>query len=291
MNYMKTLVLLAALSGLLIGAAHLLGGPGAALIALGIACLLNVGAYFFSDKIVLMQYGAREVTEADAPVLYRVTRTNAQKMGMPMPKVCIAPDPSPNAFATGRSPSHAAVCATEGILALLDPDELEAVMAHEMSHVRNRDTLIMTVAGVIASAISFLGHMAFWFGGRRDDREEGGGNPIAGLVVALLAPFAAMIVQLAISRSRETGADRSAAFLTGDPRALERALQKIHQGARQVPMDATPATAHLMIAPAMGEEGWLTGLFRTHPSLETRIAALEEIESELHGSRKFHRPA
>ena len=288
MNFFKTMSLLIVLSAILVGAGALLGGTGGATVAFLIALVMNGVSYFFSDKIVLATYGAREVGEGDAPVLYRVTRRLADKMGMPMPKVCIAPSASPNAFATGRSPDHAAVCATAGILELLDEEELEGVMAHELSHVKNRDTLIMTVAGTISAAISYLGHMAMWFGGRRDR----GGNLIGTLLVALLAPLAALIVQLWVSRTREFAADHSGSLLTGNPKALERALQKIHQGAARVPLDeGTPATAHLMIAPAFGEDGWVSSLFSTHPSLARRVAALEELDSELNGSRKFMRPA
>lgn len=292
MNYFKTLSLLILLSCVLVAGSAVIGGTQAAVFGLVFALVMNLGAYFWSDKIVLWQYGAREVSEADAPMLYRATRNVAQKMGMPMPRVCIAPSDSPNAFATGRNPQHAAVCATSSILELLDAEELEAVMAHEMSHVRNRDTLTMTVAGVLSAAITYLAHLAMWFGSGRRDERDGEGSAIGGILFMILAPFAAMLIQLAVSRSRETAADRSAAFLTGDPRALERALQKIHGMIKRVPMqEATPATAHLMIAPPFGNDGWVTNLFSTHPTLQRRIDALEEVESELHGSRKFLRPA
>jgi heat shock protein HtpX len=259
----------------LIGGAF--GGRQGMIMAFMFASVMNIFSYWFSDKIVLRMYSAREVTEAEAPMLYSVTRDLAMKMNMPMPKVYIIPSEAPNAFATGRSPNHAAVAATEGILRLLTKEELAGVMAHEMGHVRNRDILIGTIAATIAGAISMLAHMAQWAmifgGGRRDDR-EGPGGAIAGIAMIILAPIAAALIQMAISRSREYEADATGARICGNPLALASALKKLQTGSQRIPMAANPATAHMFIVnPLRG--GGLTKLFSTHPPMEERIARLE----------------
>ena len=254
-----------------------LGGKQGMTFALMIAFFMNFITYFFSDKIVLKMYKAREVSEAEAPVLHRIVRRLSQKAGMPMPKVYIIPDMSPNAFATGRNPKHAAVAATEGIMQLLTEEELAGVMAHELAHVRHRDILIGTIAATVAGAISYLAQMAQWamiFGGRHDDDE--GGSPIASIVMMIVAPIAAMLIQMAISRSREYAADEGGARLNGNPLALANALRKLHKGAQMIPMHATPATSHMMIVnPFSG--GAMMKLFSTHPPVEERIARLESL--------------
>jgi len=275
MNYMKTAMLMALLTLLLVWGGAALGGKSGMTFALIMAFVMNFVTYFFSDKIVLKMYRAREVGEAEAPVLHRIVRRLSQKAGMPMPKVYIIPDMSPNAFATGRNPKHAAVAATEGIMQLLSEEELSGVMAHELAHVRHRDILIGTIAATVAGAISYLAHMAQWamiFGGRHDDDE--GGSPVAGIVMMIVAPIAAMLIQMAISRSREYAADEGGARLQGNPHALANALRKLHNGAQAIPMHATPATSHMMIVnPFSG--GGITKLFSTHPPVEERIARLE----------------
>jgi heat shock protein HtpX len=259
----------------LIGGAF--GGRQGMIMAFMFASVMNIFSYWFSDKIVLRMYGAREVSEADAPVLYSVTRDNAMKMNMPMPKVYVIPSDAPNAFATGRNPNHAAVAATEGILRLLSKEELSGVMAHEMGHVRNRDILIGTIAATIAGAISMLAHMAQWamiFGGGRRDDDEGAGGMIGGILMIILAPIAAALIQMAISRSREYEADATGARISGNPLALASALKKLHAGSQRIPMNANPATAHMFIVnPLRG--GGLVNLFSTHPPMEERIARLE----------------
>ena len=275
MNYMKTAMLMALLTLLLVWGGAALGGKSGMTFALIMAFVMNFVTYFFSDKIVLKMYRAREVGEAEAPVLHRIVRRLSQKAGMPMPKVYIIPDMSPNAFATGRNPKHAAVAATEGIMQLLSEEELSGVMAHELAHVRHRDILIGTIAATVAGAISYLAHMAQWamiFGGRHDDDE--GGSPVAGIVMMIVAPIAAMLIQMAISRSREYAADEGGARLQGNPHALANALRKLHNGAQAIPMHATPATSHMMIVnPFSG--GAMMKLFSTHPPVEERIARLE----------------
>jgi heat shock protein HtpX len=275
MNYMKTAMLMVLLTLLLVWGGAALGGKSGMTFALIMAFVMNFVTYFFSDKIVLKMYRAREVGEAEAPVLHRIVRRLSQKAGMPMPRVYIIPDMSPNAFATGRNPKHAAVAATEGIMQLLSEEELSGVMAHELSHVRNRDILIGTIAATVAGAISYMAQMAQWamiFGGRRDDDE--GGSPVAALVMMIVAPIAAMLIQMAISRSREYAADEGGARLQGNPHALANALRKLHNGAQAIPMHATPATSHMMIVnPFSG--GGIAKLFSTHPPVEERISRLE----------------
>jgi heat shock protein HtpX len=238
---------------------------------------MNFFSYWFSDKIVLGMYGARPITEADAPRLYAIVRRLALRAQIPMPPVYMIPTDSPNAFATGRNPEHAAVAVTEGIMRILNDEELEGVLAHELSHVKNRDVLISTIAATLAGAITMLAHMAQYaamFGGaRRDSDEEGGSNPIALLFMAILAPIAAMLVQLAVSRSREYQADATGAAIAGKPWGLASALEKLQMAQQVAPMDANPATAHLFIVnPLSGRS--LMNLFSTHPPLEDRIARL-----------------
>jgi heat shock protein HtpX len=259
----------------LIGGAF--GGRQGMIMAFMFASVMNIISYWFSDKIVLRMYGAQEVSEADAPVLYSVTRDLAMKMNMPMPKVYIIPSDAPNAFATGRNPNHAAVAATEGILRLLTKEELAGVMAHEMVNVRNRDILIGTVAATIAGAISMLANMAQWamiFGGGRRRDDEGAGGMIGGILMIILAPIAAALIQMAISRSREYEADATGARISGNPLALASALKKLQAGTQRIPMDANPATAHMFIVNPLRGRGFVS-LFSTHPPLEDRIARLE----------------
>jgi len=251
------------------------------IIAFMFAMATNLFSYWFSDKIVLRMYSAREVTETEAPELYSVTRDLAMKMHMPMPKVYIIPSDAPNAFATGRNPNHAAVAATEGILRLLTREELAAVMAHELGHVTNRDILIGTIAATIAGAISMLAHMAQWgmifggFGGRRDD-DEGAGGMIGSILMIILAPIAALLIQMAISRSREYEADATGARISGNPLALASALRKLQAGSQRIPLDANPATAHMFIVNPL-RSGGIVNLFSTHPPMEDRIARLESM--------------
>jgi heat shock protein HtpX len=277
MNTTKTVVLMVGLTVLLVLIGGAFGGRQGMILAFMFASVMNIFSYWFSDKIVLRMYGAREVSEADAPVLYSVTRDNAMKMNMPMPKVYIIPSDAPNAFATGRNPNHAAVAATEGILRLLTKEELSGVMAHEMGHVRNRDILIGTIAATIAGAISMLANMAQWamiFGGGRRDDDEGPGGMIGGILMIILAPIAAALIQMAISRSREYEADATGARISGNPLALASALKKLQMGTQRIPMNANPATAHMFIVnPLRG--GGLVNLFSTHPPMEERIARLE----------------
>jgi heat shock protein HtpX len=279
MNTTKTVVLMTALTVLLVLIGGAFGGRQGMIFAFIFAGAMNMFSYWFSDKLVLRMYNAQETTEAEAPMLWGVTHDLALKMNMPMPKVYVIPSDSPNAFATGRNPNHAAVAATEGILRLLTREELEGVMAHELGHVRNRDILIGTIAATIAGAISMLANMAQWAmifgGGRRDDR-EGGGGLIGGLLMIILAPIAAALIQMAVSRSREYQADASGAKICGNPLWLANALRKLQIGTQRVPLDASPATAHMFIVnPLRG--GGLVNLFSTHPPLEDRIARLESM--------------
>ena len=270
MNGLKTAVLLAALTGLFIVVGGMLGGQGGAVFAFALAMVMNLGSYWFSDKIVLRMYKAQPVGPEHP--LFRMTQRLAQRANLPMPKVYIIPDPSPNAFATGRNPDNAAVAATEGIMRLLSESELEGVIAHELAHVKHRDTLISTVAAAIGGAITTLAHFGMFFGGGRSDDRQGA-NPIALLAMALLAPFAAMLIQAAISRSREFAADRGGADIVGSPTGLAHALRRIDAGVHQIPMDANPATAHMFImSPFFG--GGMSKLFSTHPPTEERVRAL-----------------
>ncbi len=285
MNTLKTTFFLALLTLLLMGIGQLLGGHQGLIMAFGFAVVMNVISYWFSDKIVLMMYRAKPVSESELPELSRIVRTLSQQAGMPMPRLYRIPTETPNAFATGRSPNHAAVAVTDGILRILSSDELEGVLAHELSHVRNRDILISTIAATIAGAIYMLADMARWsamFGGRsRDDRNNGGAQMVLMLLVAVIAPIAAMLIQLAVSRSREYQADASGAALCHKPLALASALRKIHSAARAIPLEANPATAHLFIVNPL-TAGGLINLFSTHPPVERRIEILERMAHHGH---------
>lgn len=275
MNTAKTVLLMGLLTGLLVWVGDLAGGRQGMIVALVLATVMNLGSYWFSDKIVLAMYRAQPVDRASAPRLYQLVERLATQAGLPVPTIYIIPEASPNAFATGRDPAHAVVAVTEGILRLLPEDELAGVIAHELSHVRNRDMLIGAIAATLAGTLMILARVALFFGGGRDERNGGG---LGMLVMVIVAPLAAMLIQLAISRSREYQADASAAELTGNPRGLARALGRLQQGVEYTPMEAQPATAHLFIvSPLSGRS--LAGLFSTHPPLEERIARLERMAS------------
>ncbi len=273
-NGVKTVLLLGALSGLLLVIGDVVAGPNGLMFGLIAAAVMNLGSYWFSDKIVLRMYRAQQVGPEHP--LYRMTERLARQGGLPMPKVYLIPDPSPNAFATGRNPEHAAVAATQGIMQVLNERELEGVIAHELAHVKHRDILISSVAATLAAAIMFAARMAMYAGmfggGRQDDREQGS-NPIALLAMMILAPMAAMLIQAAISRSREFSADAGGAQIAGNPYGLADALRKIETASRRVPMDANPATAHMFIMKPFSGAG-LMSLFSTHPPTEARIRAL-----------------
>ena len=273
-NLMKTAILMAAITGLFMAIGSVMGGQTGMMIALAIAIAMNFFSYWFSDKMVLKMYNAREVDESTAPQFYRMVRELAERAQLPMPRVYIIDEQAPNAFATGRNPQNAAVAATTGIMRVLSERELRGVMAHELAHVKHRDILISTVSATMAGAISMLANFAMIFGGR--DSEGRPANPIVGILVMLLAPLAASLIQMAISRSREFEADRGGAEISGDPRALASALEKIHTYARGIPMAAAerhPETAQMMIMnPLAG--GGLRGLFSTHPATEERVQRL-----------------
>ena len=276
-NVFKTGLLLAVLTVMLVLIGGAIGGRQGMLIAFFVAVAMNFVSYWFSDKMVLAAYGAQPIEEASAPRLYAIVHRLATRAGIPMPRVYMIPSETPNAFATGRNPEHAVVAVTEGIMRILDEEELEGVLAHELSHVKNRDVLISTVAATLAGAITYLAHMAQWaamFGGRSRDDDEGGSNPIAMILLAVLAPIAALLVQMAVSRSREFQADATGARVAGRPWGLAKALEKLQMANQAMPMaDATPATAHLFIVnPLSGQT--LMRLFSTHPPLEERIARL-----------------
>jgi heat shock protein HtpX len=278
MNLLKITFLLTCLTLLLVAMGSAIGGQSGMFIAFGLACGMNFFSYWYSDKIILKMYKAREVSETESSAFYGMVRRLARQANMPMPKVYIIPSEGPNAFATGRNPQNAAVAATEGILRILSPEELEGVMAHELAHVQNRDTLISTIAATFAGAISMLGSMLQWaaiFGTGRGEEEEGGGSLMGSLAMAIIAPMAAMLIQMAISRSREYHADASGARICGNPLALAGALRKLQQAATMMPMqEATPSTSHLFIVnPLAGAS--LLKLFSTHPPMEERIARLE----------------
>jgi heat shock protein HtpX len=273
-NVLKTGILLAVLTALFVAIGGALGGQQGMVLAFVLAFGMNLFSYWFSDKMVLAMYRAKPISEAEAPRLYAIVHRLATRAQIPMPRVYLIPTDTPNAFATGRNPHHAAVAVTDGIMRILDEDEIEGVLAHEISHVRNRDVLISTIAATLAGAITYIAHMAQWaaiFGGRSSDDDRG--NPLAALVLAVVAPLAALLVQLAVSRAREYQADASGARLAGRSVGLARALQKLETASRAVPMDASPATAHLFIVnPLTGNT--LMRLFSTHPPMAERVARL-----------------
>jgi heat shock protein HtpX len=270
-NAFKTFLLLTGLTLVLIFVGQLLGGQRGMVFALVIAAVLNFVSYFFSDKIAILSSGARPVTREELPRIYQIVERLTAKTGLPMPKLFVIPTESPNAFATGRNPQHASVAVTAGILNILNDDEMEGVLAHELGHVRNRDILISSVAATLAGAITVLARMAFFFGGSRDDDRRG--SPIAAIAMMILAPIAALLIQMAVSRSREYGADETGAHFTGNPYALASALQKLEQYSQRIPMQASPSTAHLyIIKPLLGMN--FASLFSTHPPTAERIARL-----------------
>jgi heat shock protein HtpX len=276
MNGVKTVLLLGILSGVLLAGGEMFGGRHGLYIALAIAVALNFFSYFFSDKMALAMYSAQPVTRQENPDVYArvfpLVQSLTQRMNLPMPRLWLIQDPSPNAFATGRNPEHASVAFTAGVLQLMNNQELEGVVAHELGHVKNRDILTSSVAATIAAAITFLARMAFWFGGSRDDEDR---NPWAGLVMLILAPIAAMLIQMAISRTREYAADETSAHVTHNPDELISALGKLESYSKRIPMqEVNPATAHLfIIKPFSGQS--MMRMFSTHPSTEDRIARLE----------------
>jgi len=287
MNTFRTTILLAVLTALLVWIGDMLGGRQGAIIALLLAGGMNFFSYWFSDKIVIKMYGGQEVTAQDDPELYGLVQDLAQRAGLPMPKVYLLPQDTPNAFATGRNPEHAAVAVTDGIRRILTKRELAGVLGHELSHVKNRDILVSTIAATLAGAISYLAQMAQWamiFGGNRDRDDEGGSNIFGLIVMMIVAPIAAMLIQMAVSRSREYGADEGGAKVTGDPLALASALRKLHMGAQNIPLhvnNATAnATAHMFIVNPLTGRG-LASLFSTHPPMEERIARLEAMAGKM----------
>jgi len=276
-NYLRTAVLMAALIGILALVGRAVGGTGGMVFAVGFGLVMNFVMYWFSDRIALAAHRAQPVTPAQAPTLYRIVERLTQRAGLPMPKIFIIPSTAANAFATGRNPHHAAVAVTDGILQLLSERELEAVLAHELCHVKNRDVLIATIAAGVAGIISTIGHLAMWFGGGSRDDNRGGG--LAALAWLIVAPLIAFLIQLAISRSREYGADASGAALSGDPEALASALARLEQGQARHPYEfAGPATAHLFIVnPLRGSGAAIMNLLSTHPPVEARIQRLHEM--------------
>jgi heat shock protein HtpX len=287
MNRLRTTILLAVLTALVVWIGDMFGGPNGAVIALVLAGVMNFFSYWFSDKIVLKMYGAQEISPNDDPELYDIVRELTVKAGLPMPRIYVIPEETPNAFATGRNPEHAAVAVTHGIRRILNRRELAGVLGHELSHVKHRDILVSSIAATLAGAISYLAQMAQWaaiFGGGSRDREEGGGNIFGLLFMMIVAPLAAMLIQMAVSRSREYMADEGGAKVTGDPLALASALRKLHMGVQNIPMEVSDAaatsTAHLFIVnPLSGRS--LAGLFSTHPPMEERIARLEAMAKDM----------
>ena len=280
MNTLKTTFLMALLTVLLVTIGAALGGEGGMMMAFIFALVMNGVSYWFSDKIVLRMYGAKEIEPDEAPKLHRIVQELTLRAKMPMPRLYLLPQEAPNAFATGRDEKHAAVAVTEGILRILDEAELRGVLAHELSHIKNRDILVGTIAAAMAGAISMLANMAHWgmiFGGRGSDDREGG-HPIVALAMIIVAPLAALLVQMAISRSREFGADATGAAVSADPLSLANALRKLQRGVERTPMEANPATAHMFIVNPLTGGGLMT-LFSTHPPLEERVRRLEEMGS------------
>lgn len=278
LNNFKTFLLLAGMTALMLGAGTALGGRSGLWIALIFAVGMNLAGYWFSDKIALKMSRAQEVDERQAPELHAMVGRLSQRAGLPKPRVYVTPEQAPNAFATGRNPDHSAVAVTSGLLDLLDRRELEGVIAHELAHIKNRDILISSVAAMMAGTIAHLASMAQWgmiFG--RGNDEEGGGNPIGAIATMVLAPLAASLIQMAVSRSREFQADATGAQICGDPLALASALEKLHRGIERRPMDVSPATAHMYIDNPFGRGGGLTNLFMTHPPMEARVARLRDM--------------
>ena len=272
MNGLKTAFLLTAMTLLIVYLGYLFGGRNGMIYALVIAGVMNFVSYFFSDKIALTMYRAQPVTREQLPRVYAVVERLAQKIGIPVPKIFVIPSDSPNAFATGRNPKHASVAVTQGILNLLDDDELEGVLAHELGHVRNRDILISSIAATLAGAITVLSRMAFFFGGGGDDRDRRGGG-LGALLMLIFGPLAALLIQMAVSRTREYQADATGADITHNPYALARALQKLDAYSKRIPMAASPTTAHLFIVqPMLGVD--FASLFSTHPPIYKRIERL-----------------
>ena len=292
MNRLRTTILLAVLTALVVWIGQMFGGPNGAVLALIFAGVMNFFSYWFSDKIVLRMYGAQEISQNDDPELFDIVRELTVKDGLPMPRVYIIPEETPNAFATGRNPEHAAVAVTQGIRRILDRRELTGVLGHELSHVKHRDILVSSIAATLAGAISYLAHMAQWaaiFGGGSRDREEGGGNMFSLLFMMIVAPIAAMLIQMAVSRSREYMADEGGAKLTKDPLALASALRKLQMGVQNIPMQVSDATAtstaHMFIVnPLSG--GGIASLFSTHPPMEERIARLEAMARDMSYMRR-----
>jgi len=292
MNGFRTTILLAALTALVVWIGQMFGGTNGAVLALVIAGAMNFFSYWFSDKIVLRMYGAQEITQSDDPELFSIVRELTVRDGLPMPRVYIIPEETPNAFATGRNPEHAAVAVTHGIRRILDRRELAGVLGHELSHVKHRDILISSIAATLAGAISYLAQMAQWaaiFGGGSRDREEGGSNIFGLLFMMIVAPIAAMLIQMAVSRSREYSADEGGAKVSGDPLALASALRKLQMGAQNIPLQVSDATAnstaHMFIMnPLTG--GGLASLFSTHPPTEERIARLEAMAKDMSYMRR-----
>jgi heat shock protein HtpX len=280
-NTLKTVLLLGLLSAVLLFAGEAIAGRQGLYMGLGLAVMMNFASYFFSDKIALASSGAQPLNPEENPEIYRrvapIVERLATRMGLPMPRLYVIPEDSPNAFATGRNPQHASVAFTVGILRVMDDREIEGVVAHELGHVLHRDILISSVAATLAAAIMFVSRMALFFGGSRDDDDRGGeGNAIAGIAMMILGPLAAMLIQMAISRSREYSADEASAKYTGTPHELISALQKLDTYSKRIPMDASPATSHLyIIPPSTGQ--WFARLFSTHPSTEDRIARLQQM--------------
>jgi heat shock protein HtpX len=279
MNTTKTFLLMALMTVLLVLVGRWIGGQGGMMMAFLLAVVMNFGSYWFSDKIVLKMYGAQEVTRAERPELVSMVQELSGRAGLPMPRVYVIPNEQPNAFATGRNPEHAAVAVTEGILRTLGNDELRGVLGHELAHVKHRDILIGTLAATMAGAISMVANMAQWamiFGGGRSSNDDEGGSPLGGILMIIVAPIAAMLIQFAISRSREFLADEGGAQIAGNPLSLANALRKLERKAEEIPMQANPATAHMFIVnPLSG--GGLMNLFSTHPPMEERIARLEQM--------------
>jgi heat shock protein HtpX len=279
MNNVKVFVLMAGMTALVVALGSVLGGSNGAMLAFGMAAVMNLGMLWGSSTIVLRSYGARVVTEAEAPDLYRMVDRLRQRAELPMPVVAIAPHDQPNAFATGRNPENSVVCVTEGLMRVINREELEGVIAHELAHIKNRDMLLQTIAATMSGAISNLARFAFFFGGRRDE----GGNPAAALIAMIVAPIAAMLMQFAISRQREFKADKVGAEICGRPLALAGALQKLEMSAKRIPMDVSPAVAPLAIVnPLAAVKGLGIGkLFSTHPPTAERVARLEALAATI----------